>query len=91
MELKEKVRQSKTLFFELSHTLFSVISTKNAVRTEDILGIPNEIWTQMLFESSDERLRGIEKDKYEITWKLAHQYNPEIPEDIIQKAADSRL
>lgn len=30
------------------------------------------------------------KDKYAITRKLAHQLNPDIPEDIIRKAADTR-
>lgn len=90
MELKDKIKHSKAIFFDLFHTLFSVVTEKSAIRTGGILGIPDDIWTQMLFESSDSRLRGIETDKYAIIRELAHQYNPDIPEEIIRQAADCR-
>ena len=83
---------SKAVFFDLFHTLFSFRSDGTAgTNTSDILGIPEDAWNELLFYSSDERLRGRQTDRYEIIRKLAHSYNPGISEEIIRKAADLRV
>ncbi len=91
MRLCEKIRQSKAIFFDLFHTLFSFISDKTKGRnTSEILSVPEDAWNQLLFDFSDDRLRGKEKDKYSIIRKLAHQYDPKIVEEVIRNAADYR-
>jgi len=91
MELSEKIRESKAVFFDLFHTLFSFVSNKtNGRNTSAMLGIPKDTWNQLLYDSSGDRLRGLEKDKYTIIRKLAHQYDPKIKESVIRDAADSR-
>jgi len=91
MKIEDRIFQSKAVFFDLFHTLFSFKSdgTKGQ-STSEILGIPESIWNDLLFESSDERFRGLENDKYKIIRKLAHSYNPKINEETIRLAADLR-
>ena len=92
MKLENRVSSSKAIFFDLFHTLFSFKSDGTAGRsTSEILGIPEMIWTDLLFDSSEERMRGRENDRYAIIRKLAHMYNPSIDEDKIRLAADCRF
>tara|TARA_B100000609_G_C17180585_1_gene416881 strand:- start:24 stop:731 length:708 start_codon:yes stop_codon:yes gene_type:complete len=92
MKLEQRLAESKVVFFDLFHTLFSFKSDGTAGRsTSEILGIPEMVWTDLLFDSSEERMRGHEHDRYAIIRKLAHIYDPSIDEDRIRLAADSRF
>ena len=91
MNLETKIHESKAIFFDLFHTLFSFKSDGvDGVDTSVNLGIPDEVWTDLLFDSSERRLRGQVKDKYEIIRELAHSYDRTIPEKVITKATDLR-
>ena len=92
MELAKRVSQCKAIFFDLFHTLYS-FKTDNAggASTSEILGIPEDAWNNLLFDSSDERLRGLENDRYAIIRKLAHMHDPTIEEEVIREAADARI
>ncbi len=91
MKLETRVSTAKAVFFDLFHTLFSFKSDGTAGRsTSELLGIPEGVWDALLFDSSDERLRGRQTDKYEIIRKLAHCYDPSISEETIREAADLR-
>lgn len=91
MNLEEHIHQSKAVFFDLFHTLFSFKSDGIAgVNTSELLGIPEAIWNDLLFESSEQRLRGLKNDRYEIIRELAHSYDSRISEETIRRAADLR-
>jgi putative hydrolase of the HAD superfamily len=91
MNLQEKVKQSRALFFDLFHTLFSFKT--DAIEgggTSELLGIPEAVWDELVFNKSDDRMKGINTDKYSIIRELAHAYDPGISEEIIRNAADMR-
>lgn len=92
MKLEQRLTESEVIFFDLFHTLFSFKSGGTAGRsTNEILGIPEMVWTDLLFDSSEERMRGHEHDRYAIIRNLAHIYDPSIDEARIRLAADSRF
>ena len=91
MTLKEKVDASDAVFFDLFHTLFGFERSQVGVlHTSTLLGIPQDQWDHIVFNTSEDRLRGIDRDKYSIIRSMAHQYDPSIPEEAIRQAADIR-
>lgn len=84
------VSSKRAVIFDLFHTLTSVES-KWGAHTSDILGIDRETWNLHLLEKSRDRLIGKEKDPFILVKNLAHSVNPNIPLDLIQKAADNRI
>ena len=91
MKLKEKVDAAEAVFFDLFHTLFGFDRSQVGVlHTSTLLGIPQDKWNHIVFDASEDRLRGIDRDKYSIIRKLAHQYDSSIPEETIRHAADIR-
>ena len=91
MNLEKKVRQSKAVFFDLFHTLFSFKTDAiGGGGTSELLGIPEAVWDELVFNKSDDRMRGNNTDKYSIIRDLARSYDPDISEEIIRKAADIR-
>ena len=91
MTLLEKVESAQAVFFDLFHTLFGFDRNQVGVlHTSTLLGIPKDKWNEIVFDTSEDRLRGMDRDKYSIIRKLAHQYDPSIPEETIRYAADVR-
>lgn len=91
MKLETRVSTAKAVFFDLFHTLSSFKSDGTEGRnTSEMLGVPEGVWDALLFDSSDERLRGSETDEYDIIRMLAHSYDPLISEETIREAADLR-
>jgi len=90
--MKEAIRNAKAVTFDLFHTLVSFVSSKTPGRhTSEILGVQQDQWNDLLFNSSEERLRGKIKDPVEIIGRLARKIKPEISDKIIIEAAKSRI
>ena len=90
--MKEAIRNAKAIIFDLFHTLVSFVSSKTPGRhTSEILGVPQDQWNDLLFHSSEERLRGKIKDPVEIIGGLARKIKPEISDEIIREAAKARV
>ncbi len=82
----------KAVIFDLFHTLTSVESARAPGKgTSAILGVTRKDWNDQLLKYSQDRLRGIIKNPYKIIKKMAHAINPDIPEDIIKEATDTRM
>ncbi|EDY80639.1 haloacid dehalogenase-like hydrolase, putative [Verrucomicrobiia bacterium DG1235] len=91
MSLADRVSESSAIYFDLFHTLFSFKSDGIKGRnTSEVLGIPEDVWNNLLFNSSDRRLRGEVRDKYSIIRELAKVYDPRISEERVREAADLR-
>jgi len=89
--LTEALDRAPAICFDLFHTLFSFKADRTAGRnTSAILGIPEPEWNRLLWESSDQRLRGRIRDKVEIVRQLVHCHNLAIPEATIEEAAEAR-
>ncbi len=86
------VLMKNTLLFDLFHTLTSLESAWSVgPSTSELLGVGKEAWNEQLLEKSKERLTGQENDPFIIIKKMAHAINPDIPVDLIKKAAQSRI
>lgn len=82
----------KAVIFDLFHTLTSANSVNAPGReTADILGVSQEQWNAQIFNYSNDRLTGKNKDAYEIVREMAHVINPAITEDTIKEATESRV
>ncbi len=91
MSAAQRVAQSEVLIFDLFHTLVSFKSDgTSGVNTSEILGIPENDWNKLLWESSDRRLRNNLADDVSTIRELAHRHDPEIPEMKITHAAKAR-
>jgi putative hydrolase of the HAD superfamily len=91
MSLSKIIEASDAIIFDLFHTLVSFKSDKTAGRkTSEILGIPEDDWNKLLWESSEDRLRYNHQDDVSIIRKLAHQYDPSILEAKIEEAVHER-
>ncbi|HRX16413.1 MAG TPA: HAD-IA family hydrolase [Spirochaetota bacterium] len=79
------------LLFDLFHTLSSIRHTHGpGDDTADILGIDKQKWREALFNRSEARLRGEITDPVKIIRDVSDKIDPNIPEQIIIKAAKSR-
>ncbi len=88
MILSETIAGSRAIIFDLFHTLVSFKSDGTAGRkTSDILGMPEDDWNRLLWESSEDRLRFNRQDDKSIIRELARRYNPAISEAVIEEAA----
>jgi len=91
MTLSKIIVDSDAIIFDLFHTLVSFKSDGITGRnTSGILGIPEDDWNKLLWESSDDRLRHNRQDDISIIRKLAHHYDPSILEVKIEEAARER-
>jgi putative hydrolase of the HAD superfamily len=91
MTAAQVIADSEVIIFDLFHTLVSFKSDGTAGRnTSDVLGIPEDDWNRLLWESSENRLRHNDQDSISIIRELAHQYDPSISDSRIMEAAHSR-
>jgi putative hydrolase of the HAD superfamily len=87
------VESKRAVIFDLFHTLTAVESSwaESRPTTSELLGVSKEAWHQQLLEKSRERLVGEVKDPFEIIRGMAHAIDPEMPEDLIEKAVRNRI
>ncbi len=91
MTLSKTIADSEAIIFDLFHTLVSFKSDGTTGRnTSEILGIPEDDWNKLLWESSEYRLRHNHQDDISIIRTLAHQYDPSIVETKIEEATRER-
>jgi len=89
---KLRIDKYKAVIFDLFHTLSSLAHIKSPGEdTSSILKIDRKTWSDALFNKSDERLRGIITDPFEIIKSVALQINPDTPPELIKKAALTRM
>lgn len=85
------IRESKAVLFDLFHTLVSFTALRIPGRnTSEILGVDPSAWDDVVFNHSDDRLRGTISDPVEILDDLAGKVQPGIDPVIIEQAARSR-
>jgi putative hydrolase of the HAD superfamily len=84
------LNDKNTIIFDLFHTLTS-FDQSGRPWTADILGIKHEQWTNQLVEKSPDRLLGKIRDPFKIIENLVHSIDPNIPDNIIEKAFENRL
>jgi len=86
------IKQSEALIFDLFHTLISFPTKKTfGQSTSEILGVDKTAWTNLLFHSSTERLKGFITDPIEIMTDLARRLDPTIDDATIKKATEFRM
>jgi putative hydrolase of the HAD superfamily len=86
------VSQKKAVIFDLFHTLTALELTQiKGPGTSEILGISRAAWNEQLLEKSRPRLAGEEKDPYVIIRRMAHAIDPDIPDELIRRATQSRI
>ncbi len=91
MTLSKAIAESEVIIFDLFHTLVSFKSDGTTGRnTSEILGIPEDDWNKLLWESSEDRLKHNHQDDISIIRKLAHQYDPSISKTKIEDATCER-
>ncbi len=90
--LLDIIIEKKAMIFDLFHTL-TVLDHKGTAGpgTSEMLGIDREKWNKQLIKKSPERLKGKLKDPYEIIRRMARACNPDLPEDLIEKATENRI
>lgn len=87
----QAIAKSEMIIFDLFHTLVSFKSDGTSGRnTSEVLGIPEEDWNRLLWESSARRLRHNHLDDVSIVRELARQHDPELSEARIIEAAEVR-
>jgi putative hydrolase of the HAD superfamily len=80
------------VIFDLFHTLTARESEwSDEPPTCDLLGFERRAWDRVLTESSRWRLAGEERDPHSILTRLARQLNPEIADDVVRRALDTRI
>jgi putative hydrolase of the HAD superfamily len=90
--VRSLVSEKRAVIFDLFHTLTAPeVVSPNGQPTSEILGLDRRRWNAQLMEKSKDRLRGLEKDPYEIIAKLAHAIDPDLSEDIIRRATQNRI
>jgi putative hydrolase of the HAD superfamily len=90
--LTELVRLRRAVIFDLFHTLVQVQPEgSERLTTADILGIERAEWSRILWEDTHDRLVGIDRDPHSIVRRIAHRVDPEISEELIDRAVASRL
>jgi putative hydrolase of the HAD superfamily len=91
MSAARLVASSSLLIFDLFHTLVSFRSDGTpGASTSELLGIPEPLWNNLLWESSDRRLRNELSDDAATVRELAHLHDSTIPEETILIAAIAR-
>lgn len=92
MPVSKAIADSEVIIFDLFHTLVSFKSDGTAGRnTSDLLGIPENDWNKLLWESSERRLRHNHQGDISIIRELAHQYDPSISDLKIEEATRERV
>lgn len=89
--LQKSIAESKAIFFDLFHTLASFEgNTIGGTYTHEILGLDRTKWADLLFDSSEDRLKGHKRDPYAILGDLARTINPNLSDATIRIATDNR-
>jgi putative hydrolase of the HAD superfamily len=91
-DLVSLVAARKAIIFDLFYTL-TALDSAGAARpnTPEILGVPRDLWTQQLIATANDRFAGKFRDPVEITRRLAHAIDPNVPETKIREATAYRL
>jgi putative hydrolase of the HAD superfamily len=91
MRASNVVARAHLIIFDLFHTLVSFKSDGTpGESTSELLGIPEQAWNTLLWESSDYRLRQNHEDDATIIRQLAHFYDKTISDETIRLAAQAR-
>jgi putative hydrolase of the HAD superfamily len=86
------MKTKKAVVFDLFHTLVEVQPEEAGGKTtSEILGVDRGEWNRVLWEDTHDRLVGIDRDPVGIIRKVAHAIDPNIPEELILVAVQSRL
>ena len=81
-----------TFIFDLFHTLVEVQPEGPGKQTTpEILGVTRHEWNRVLWEDTHDRLVGIDTDPVNIIRRVAHAIDPKISDELIKRAAKSRL
>jgi len=79
------------VIFDLFHTLTGAESAwSHLPKTYEILGISRSEWNKAVYDLSRWRLAGEVRDSTEIVRTLAHSIDPDVPEQLIIRAASIR-
>jgi putative hydrolase of the HAD superfamily len=90
--MKNKLAGKKAYIFDLFHTLTCLERNWSPLpATSEFLGIDREIWNNLLFNNSYDRLCGRQKDPFKIIRDLADQVDPAIPDERVLAAARNRM
>jgi putative hydrolase of the HAD superfamily len=88
----EIVASKKALLFDLFQTLTNTDPWEHSrPHTSELLGLDNEMWKEMVFHRSRDRLVGKLTDPVEIMGMMAHGIDETIPPDVIRTAAENRI
>ncbi|MFO1396511.1 MAG: HAD hydrolase-like protein [Burkholderiales bacterium] len=80
------------VIFDLFHTLTGPYSVaKGWPTTNEVLGIDPTRWNAAIAKDSRARLTGALRDPAEIVRSVAHRLDPNIPLELITRAADARI
>ncbi len=91
MTAAEVIADSEVVVFDLFHTLVSFRSDATPGRkTSEILGIPEDDWNRLLWESSEHRLRHNHQDDISIIRELARLHDPSLSDSRIEEASRER-
>lgn len=84
------IANKPAVIFDLFHTLTSLEAIAGT-HTCELLGVDRNAWNEQLLKHSPERLLGHITDPLEIIRRLARNINPDIAEDTIRTATESRV
>lgn len=88
----EIVAGKRVLLFDLFQTLTNTDSWEHSrPHTSELLGLYNELWKEMVFHRSRDRLVGKLTEPVEIMRLMAHGIDAAIPMDKIRAAAENRI
>lgn len=83
----------KVILFDLFHTLTALESTwgDNRPFTYQLLEVGKEAWHYQVLQNSPDRLTGKKTDTFEIVSEMARNIDPNITDDLIQRAVENRI
>ncbi|MBN2364197.1 HAD family hydrolase [candidate division WOR-3 bacterium] len=90
-KLKSMYSRKKAVIFDLFHTLITLDGLADDVpQTHEIIGVTREEWEDRIFSDVDEKLKGIEKNPYNIMEKMIRALKPSIEDELILLALKNR-
>ncbi|MFP4564104.1 MAG: HAD family hydrolase [Spirochaetia bacterium] len=88
----EIIAGKRVLLFDLFQTLTNTDPWEHSrPHTSELLGLDNELWKEMVFHRSRDRLIGRLTDPVEIMMMMAHGIDAAVPLEKIRAAAENRI
>jgi putative hydrolase of the HAD superfamily len=82
----------KAILFDLFHTLIVIESNiHNRPMTHEVLGVGKEEWRFQILQNSHEGITGKLTDPIEIIAGLARNIDPDISDEVIERAVENRI